>query len=132
MRGDDKKAKGKSSAGAQAGRTPALLCQLPQRESEDGHNEQQTARHEFSGLGETDGEDDDQKRQDNIYQSDGDASGEDIRGAKNQQGCGNRRGDQGYLASRFEIANQSADQQKDNINPEYGGGIEVHSGANLP
>lgn len=93
---------------------------IPQRECGDSGDEHQAGGHEFLCLGEPDGEHDEQRSHEDVRQVFTEAHIEDIRdGAEDQRRRESARHVERDFAVRFEKADESADDEQDDVNPEY-------------
>lgn len=90
---------------------------MPKRECYDREDQEEAAWHELFGFGEPPREDNQQHGEDDFHH----VTLEDHADlAKNQQGCENGRGDERSFASGFEVADQAAYDEEDNVNPQDG------------
>ena len=97
-----------------------LESNIPQRERGDGRHEHQTSGHEFLCLGEANGEHDEQRGHENVFQTRAEFHIKEVwDGAQHQGGGETARHVERHLAVRFQKSDESADDQQDDVNPEH-------------
>jgi hypothetical protein len=102
---------------------------VAEHQGDKGKDQHQAHRHEFLGLGQAHGEEDQQDQEDDV----GDvALKNDSQLAEDQNGREGGRRDERDLAVGLEEPDQAADKQEYDVNPKYGIRAHKYSGAEFP